>query len=52
MNVQTHGFRRCIGIAITKSIHKIFVGMIELFQLPPPWTQSHVDARECVCSIA
>ena len=35
LNVQPHGFRRHIGIAITKSIHKIFVGMIELFQLAP-----------------
>ena len=35
LNVQTHGFRRHISIAITKSIHKIFMGMIELFQLPP-----------------
>jgi hypothetical protein len=35
LNVRAHGFRCHIGIAITKSIHKIFMGMIELFQLPP-----------------
>ena len=34
LNVRPHRFRRHIGIAITKSIHKIFMGMIELFQLP------------------
>jgi len=35
LNVQPHGFHRHIGIAITKSIYKIFMGMIELLQLPP-----------------
>ena len=34
LNVQPHGFHRHIGIVITKSIHKIFMGVIELFQLP------------------